>query len=686
MCDGVVRSGLSVPLGILECMPRHRLRSRRPGWAILVALCALLVAGCTGAPDATIGPDQQIAAFTAAWEQLQTDQAAKLTSDEAAAALMLDNVTRNLAPDTLTITPGPINRTSADTATTTVTYSWVLPNAGTWTYLATWNWRNTGGDGGWLLDWSPSVIHPKLGERQTLATKIAAAPQGAMVDRNNQQLVTPVRVYSVVLMPGQVPDVAATAAALAPVLAPFDASITADSIVAGAAQATSAATAQATGDATGAANPDGSAQPSGSAASAATAAPSGSATANGTSGASSGAPADPKSVQYTVINLREGDYQKVKPQLDAIPGLSFPSEVRNLAPTKDFARGLLAEANQAAAERLTGTDGWKVITVDATGGALETLLDVPAVPGEHVVLTLDSGIQQAAEASLTPVAEPAVLLAMQPSTGEILAVAQNAAANAQGMPSLTGQYPPGSTFKVVTATAALERDLIAPGREIACPGTTTIEGRQIRNSHDFALGTVDSTLAFARSCNTTFANLASQMPADALTNAAKDYGIGLDFVIDGMTTLTGKVPTAASVVQRAENGFGQGTTLITPFSAVLLAATAANGTMPTPVLIRGTTTSDAPAPARAAPVQQAIQEYMAAVVDEGTGTGLQGFGDVHAKTGTAEFTADDGTIHAHAWTVGYRGDLAFAALIVGGEDSIRTNQVVEAFLGAVPAS
>ena len=648
-------------------MPRHRFSSRRRGWALLIALCVLLVAGCTSAPDTATGPDQQIAAFVSAWEQLQTDEAAKLTSDEPAASLMLDNVTRNLAPDTLTITPGPINRTGTNTATTTVTFTWVLPHAGTWTYPATWTWQDAG-DGAWLLDWSPTAIHPNLGERQTIATKISAAPQGAMVDRNNQQLVTPVRVYSVVLLPGQVPDVAATAAALAPVLAPFDPSITADSIVAGAAdattKATTAQTAQ-TAQTTGAATTDGTGQPSTSVA----------------------APVDPKSVQYTVINLREADYQKVKPQVDAIAGLSFPSEVRNLAPTKDFAKGLLAEANQATAERLTGTDGWKVITVDSTGGALETLLDVPAVPGEHVVLTLDSAIQQAAEASLAPVAEPAVLLAMQPSTGEILAVAQNAPANAQGMPALTGQYPPGSTFKVVTATAALERDLIAPGREIGCPGSTTIEGRQIRNAHDFALGTVDSTLAFARSCNTTFANLASQMPADALTNAAKDYGIGLDFVIDGMTTLTGKVPEAASVVQRAENGFGQGTTLITPFSAVLLAATAANGTFPTPVLIRGTTTtSDAQAPARAAPVQQAIQQYMAAVVDEGTGTGLQGFGDVHAKTGTAEFTAADGTIHAHAWTVGYRGDMAFASLIVGGEDSVFTNQVVEAFLGALPAS
>jgi len=628
-------------------------------------LVGLLVAGCTSAPAPTPGPDQQLAAFTAAFEHLQTDQAAALTSDEADASLMLDTVTRNLAPDNLTITPGPITRTGATTATTSVTFTWVLPEARTWTYPATWNWRDAGGDGGWLLDWSPSVIHPKLGERQTIATQTTAAPQGAMVDRNNRQLVSPVRVYSVVLLPGQVPDVAATAAALAPVLAPFDAGVTADSIVAGAAAATAAAQQ--------------------SAAPAPSEAPASSGT--GSAGPATGAPTDPKSVQYTVINLREGDYQKVKAQLDAIPGLSFPSQVRNLAPTKDFARQVLAEVTQATTDRVTGTDGWKVVTLDSTGGVLETLQDVPPVAGQRVVLTLDTGIQQAAEASLTTIAQPAVLLAMQASTGEILAVAQNAAANAQGTPALTGEYPPGSTFKVVTATAALERDLIAPGRPVDCPGSTVIDGREIHNSHSFELGTVDSTLAFARSCNTTFADLAAQMPADALTNAGKDYGVGLDFVVDGITTLTGKVPAADSLVQRAENGFGQGTTLITPFSAVLLAATAAKGAMPMPVLIRGTnTTVDAPAPARTAPVQQAIQQYMAAVVDEGTGTSLQGFGDVHAKTGTAEFTGSDGQIHAHAWTVGYRHDIAFAALIVAGDSSALTNQVVATFLQAAPGS
>ena len=374
----------------------------------------------------------------------------------------------------------------------------------------------------------------------------------------------------------------------------------------------------------------------------------------------------------------------MKAQLDAIPGLRFPSEVRNLPPTRDFARALLAQVTPAVIDRMRGTAGWKVIIVDTTGGALETLIDQPAVAGERVTLTIDSAVQQAAEAALADVPQPAVLLAMQPSTGELLTVAQNAAANAQGAPALTGQYPPGSTFKVVTATAGLDRGLIAPGTPVACPGAFSIDGREIHNAHDFDLGTVDSTLAFAKSCNTTFAKLSTQMPGDALPVAATDYGIGLDFVVDGVTTLTGNVPNAATSVQRAENGFGQGDVLITPFSAVLMAATAQHGSMPMPLLIRGTTTTvDKPAPVRAAAVQQAVQTYMKAVVDEGTGRGLEGFGDVYAKTGTAEFAAEDGSTHAHAWTVGYVGDMAFAALVVGGEDSVLTNQIVMKFLGSL---
>lgn len=625
-------------------------------FALAVALFVGLTA-CTGAqPTSTPGPDQQIAAFIDAVQEFDAEKAGDLTSNPAAATLFLDEVTSNLGPDSVGISAGSTDRTGADTATTPVTYTWTFANAGTLSYPATWTWERAGDD--WTLDWSPTVVHPRLGERQTLAIRTTDAQQGVLVDRDNVRLVSPTRVFAVELKAAR-PDLQAAAAALSQILAPVDKTVTAESIVAGATQALAEAAA-----------PDEQAQPS--------------AGASPSSAAPVDPAVDPAKVTYTVINLREPDYRRLAPELAAVGGLTFPSQTRNLPPTKDFAKAVLAQVTPVAAGMTTGTKGWKVIIVDTTGGTLETLADHPAVAGARVTLTLDSDMQRSAEAVLAERPQPAALVVMQPSTGELLAIAQNAAADAQGSIALTGQYPPGSTFKVVTATAALDRGLIVPGRPVDCPGIFTVDGRQIRNSHDFDLGTVDSTVAFAKSCNTTFAGLSVHMPADALPAAASDYGIGLDFVMPGATTLTGKVPDAQSEVQRAENGFGQGQVVITPFSAVLMAATAANGTMPMPVLIRGTkTTVDRPAPVRSAQVQKDIQLYLKAVIDEGTATQLRAFGDVRAKTGTAEFTGEDGKTHAHAWTVGYLGDVAFAALLVGGESSNVTTAMVGEFLAAL---
>jgi cell division protein FtsI/penicillin-binding protein 2 len=565
----------------------------------------------------------------------------------------------------------------ADTATVTATFNWQLPDAGTWSYPTTWTWERPSPASAWTLDWSPKIIHPELSERQTLAVKTTAAEQGVTVDRNDTKIVAPVKVYSVVLMPAQLTDLAATAAALAAVLAPLDPSITADSIISGAAAAMAEATAPPTADAASDTPAAPTPEPSGSSAvsSQAESSPA------STSGTSAAEMVDPASIGYTVINIREPDYLKLKPRLDAIPGLKFPSEVRDLPPTKDFAKALMAEVTPAIAGRVAGTAGWSVIVVDTTGGVLQTLADHPGVTGQRVTLTLDSKTQQNAEEALAGTSQPAVLLAMQASTGEILAVAQNSAANALGDPALTGLYPPGSSFKIVSATAGLLAGVIAPGQPVNCPGTEIFDGRLIRNHDTFALGTVDSTKTFAQSCNTTFAAVAAGLPARALPDAASSYGLGLDFVVDGITTLTGKIPAATSTIQKAENGFGQGEILVTPFGELLMAATAAHGTMPMPVLVRGTTTTvDKPAPARPAKVQQDIQTYMRAVVTEGTAQELSVFNDVHAKTGTAEYVAEDGSTQTHVWNVGYRGDLAYVAMIIGGGDNKYANDLAVSFL------
>ena len=604
---------------------RFRLR------AGLLAAIAVLVAGCQLDPDKADqgpAPDAAVAAFAASWSILDPTSVAALTSDPGTAAIQLAAVFSSLTPQRITVTPTSVKRTEDGLATATAHYSWTLPTGISWGYDDSWQLRRSGNSAAyrWTVDWSATDIHPQLADGETVAVRTTAATAGRVLDRTGTPIVAPVRVYSVVALPHQVGDVAKAAAALATILSPFDPTVTAAAVTAGLANAT------------------------------------------GITG-------------YTVTNLRENDYLRVKPQLDALTGLVEPSALRNLPPTAGFAKVILDQAMPTVTKLATGQPGWRIVSIDAAGDELDTLAGKAAVNGSDVTLTLDTVTQQAAESVVTTVANPTMIVAVQASTGEIMAVAQNSAANALGPIALTGLYPPGSTFKIVTASAGIDAGIITPSSPIACPGTTVLGGLRVNNYEKFDLGQVSVTTAFARSCNTTFGTVASQLPADALPQAALEYGIGLDFSIPGLTTLTGQVPPAELISQRAANGFGQGVVLVTPFAEAMMAATVAHGSLPTPTLIRGQRTTMSPTPpARTPATVSGIREMMRAVVLAGTGTALQGLPGTYLKTGSAEYILPDGSRHAHAWSVGYTGDLAYVVMTVGGDNSSFTSHLARSFV------
>ena len=609
-------------------MRRSRLRTG------LIAALALLVAGCQLDPDKADpgpAPEAAVAAFAASWSGLDPTSVAALTSDPGTAALQLAAVFSSLAPQHITVTPTSVKRTDDALATATAHYVWTLPSGISWGYDDTWQLRRSGNTGHpaadhWTVDWSATDIHPQLSDGETVAVRATAATSGRILDRTGAPIVAPVRVYSIVALPHQVGDVAKASAALAAILSPIDPTVTAAAVTAGLANAT------------------------------------------GVTG-------------YTITNLRENDYLRVKAQLDALPGLVEPSALRSLPPTAGFAKVVLDQAMPTVTKLATGQPGWRIVSVDAAGDELDTLAQKAAVTGADVTLTLDTVTQQAAESVVGTMAKPTMIVAVQASTGEIMAVAQNPAANALGPVALTGLYPPGSTFKIVTASAGIDAGLITPSSPIGCPGSTVLGGLRVNNYEKFDLGQVSVMTAFARSCNTTFGTVASELPADALPEAALRYGIGLDFTIPGLTTLTGQVSSAQLVSQRAANGFGQGTVLVTPFAEAMMAATVAHGSLPTPTLIRGQTTTISPTPPpRSTATVSGLRDMMRAVVLGGTGTALQGVPDTYLKTGSAEYVLPDGSRHAHAWSVGYTGDLAYVVMTVGGDNSSLTSRLALAFV------
>jgi len=296
------------------------------------------------------------------------------------------------------------------------------------------------------------------------------------------------------------------------------------------------------------------------------------------------------------------------------------------------------------------------------------------------VSTLRVQMQKAAQAAVDTQQAPAMLVAIQPSSGDILAVAQNAAAGTEPT-ALNGLFPPGSTFKIATATALLEAGVANPATVVPCPGVTTVGQRTIENDNGFELGDVPLHTAFARSCNTTFAEQSAKLPPAALPAAANQFGLGADFDIPGITTEAGSVPDPANNAEQVEDSIGQGRVQASCFGMALVATTVAAGEARAPRLWRDlqtTVTTSYQAPPSG--VTASLRSMMREVVTSGTATALASNGTVFGKTGTAEV---GGTAAPHGWFAGYRGDLAFATVVVNAGTSKTAVNVTGTFLGAL---
>ena len=174
--------------------------------------------------------------------------------------------------------------------------------------------------------------------------------------------------------------------------------------------------------------------------------------------------------------------------------------------------------------------------------------------------------------------------------------------------------------------------------------------------------------AFAKSCNTTMAALADKLPADALPNMARLFGIGVDYVIPGLTTITGSVPNADTPAQKVENGIGQGTVTVSPFG---LGRRRGQPGARLDDHARRSSSTRRPRPTRRRSrfppaIADDLRAMMLQTVSDGTATALRDVPGLGGKTGTAEF--GDNT-HSHGWFAGIVGDIAFATLVVGGDTS-----------------
>ncbi|GAB7068684.1 penicillin-binding transpeptidase domain-containing protein [Mycolicibacterium hodleri] len=568
-----------------------------------ILVCALLF-GSTGCSlFSSPGPQDALRAFADALGRKDASAAGATTDDQGAATAAITSMLNGMGKDA-TLTVG-LSKPGDDDKTGRLAYSWSFGPNKTLTYDATATATQSGDD--WRVHWETTVLNPKLQPGMTFQYSDDKNFLTPVTDRDGQPLLT-WQTIGVVTLTRERLD---SAAALANVLHAFDDTITAESI-AGQFAAT-------TDD------------------------------------------------RVTVVKLRQDDLATVRDQLGQIAGVSVAEQGALLTANRDLSSPALDGMQALWQKTIDASAGWSVTLVDDKGQPTEQLASTPPGDTPPIRTTLDLRLQSLAQQAVANEARPAVLVAMSPSTGGILAAAQNAAANAQGPIAFSGAYPPGSTFKTITTAAALQAGLATPDTPEACPGTVTVENRTIPNEDEFDLGTVPLSTAFAKSCNTTMAALADQLPADALPKTARLFGIGVDYVVPGLTTITGSVPNADTPAQKVENGIGQGTVTVSPFGLAVAEASLGHGSTVTPTLVVGqTTTADTPSQPIPGPVTDDLRAMMLQTVSDGTATALQDVPGLGGKTGTAEF--GDNT-HSHGWFAGITGDIAFATLVVGGDTS-----------------
>ena len=271
------------------------------------------------------------------------------------------------------------------------------------------------------------------------------------------------------------------------------------------------------------------------------------------------------------------------------------------------------------------------------------------------------------------------MVVIQPSTGKILAIANNAGYNDF---ALTAQVAPGSTMKVITSTALINSGVITADSGVACPEAYTVQGITYHNDNNESepAGTPFVT-DFAQSCNNAFSTQWPHLSGGLLARTAKDY-YGLDQKWDiGITGLSASyfnAPASASGSELAQEAFGEGQLTASPLAMASVAATVDSGTFKQPILLAGT--RQVTATAIPASTDAQLKQLMQAVVTSGTAASI-GFGPgVYAKTGTADIQGQE---QPNSWLVAFdpAQDVAVACLVVNaGYGAQFAGPEVKAFL------
>jgi hypothetical protein len=618
--------------------PRRRSRTAA---AVGAALLAAALSSCSSGPT----PGSTASAYLADWAAQNWAAMSQLAADPPADFTLVNRAAfTNLAVRQASFTGGKLTQ-SGSTATEPFTERLALAGLGTVSIPSTLHLVQT--QGNWLVSWSPATIAPQLRQGDELSLQTTWPARAPILGAGGVPLTTQGQVVTIGVEGLRIKDAAAVQAAL----------VSAGATTAEASDAIAAAKVHPT-------------------------------------------------YFEPVFTVSRARYNQLAPTIYPIPGTVFQAGTALSAVTPGLAAGIVGTIGpitaqelgelgapynaqstvgqtglEGAAERqLAGTPGATISVVRPNGDNVATVATLPPRPGTPVRTTIDPTVQEAAEAALAGEQKTAALVAVNATTGGLLAAVS---VNSGGLDyAIDGEFPPGSTFKVITSTALIDHGL-TPQSSASCPLTTTVDGEVFHNAEGEA--PVSNLLqAFTESCNTAFIQLATKnLTASDLPSAAATYGLARTPEI-GLTAVAGSVPQPTDEADLAATSIGQGRVLLSPLGMAMVAAAVDTGTVRAPQLVDGAPDGSAGTSPLPQAVVSDLHEMMASVVASGTAAGQGLPPGTYAKTGTAEYGTTN-PLKIDAWLMGFNGKIAFAALVVNstGNGGPTCGPIVAKFLDAL---
>ncbi|MFD4352311.1 NTF2-like N-terminal transpeptidase domain-containing protein [Nocardia sp. NPDC058518] len=506
--------------------------------------------------------------FTELLDVQDYGKAADLTSYPAAASATMKQMFEGLQSGTVDYEASQVIDLDKQSAIFSMEVAWNFGEKKDWTYTLQGTVRKLAI--GWRISWEPAVVMPQLTNNRTVKlVRTNAKPPPKVVDLPGEALMTEQTLNVIKIDPSRTGDLVGTTNALADAIEPVASLITGPSLMQQLA-------------------------------------------------VSQGKP-------IVAVNLREGDFAILEPRMAKVPGVVMEKQTKLISADRRTRSPMLDALHKVWQDSLDATSGWGVQIFEADGRFVNQVAGYQGPAGPDIAATLDQRLQRAAEAAVVSVGTAATVVAIQPSTGAVVAVAQNSYATAKGPVAFTGLFPAGGTMELFRAVAAATKN--------KPPQDVTVQ---------------------------------------EAAEAATALGVGVDFKVAGLDEVTGRISAPGRSTEQVRQGAGADAVQVSPFGMAIAAAAIWRGSVVPPMIVAGNPgTTDTPVPALSQPAVDRLRAMMHEGIGKPETAALRGFRDITAFAATGD---TDG------WLLATMGDLVFAVHIADVDSGDATSRLAAVLL------